>query len=141
MLIGADQIRDLVPHSEKMCLLERVLEWSDQSIRCETNSHLDMDNPLRRHGHLSSICGIEYAAQAMALHAALCSNAGAPVRHGYLASARDMRCTTAILDEHDSPLVVSAELVFADGSRVIYSFSIKFDGADLVSGRAAVVIG
>ena len=141
MLIGADQIRDLVPHSEKMCLLERVLEWSDQSIRCETNSHLDMDNPLRRHGHLSSICGIEYAAQAMALHAALCSNAEAPVRHGYLASARDMRCTTAILDEHDSPLIVSAELVFADGSRVIYSFSIKCDGADLVSGRAAVVIG
>jgi len=109
MLIGADQIRALVPHSGKMCLLERVLDWDEQSIRCETSSHLDMDNPLRRDGRLSSICGIEYAAQAMALHAALCSNAGAPARHGYLASVRDANCTTAVLDGHDSPLLVSSD--------------------------------
>jgi predicted hotdog family 3-hydroxylacyl-ACP dehydratase len=141
MLIGSDQIRALIPHSERMCLLERVLDWNDQSIRCETNSHLDMDNPLRRHGRLSSICGIEYAAQAMALHAALCSDSGAPVRQGYLASARDTRCTTAVLDEHNSPLLVSARLVFADRSRVIYTFSIESDSATLVSGRAAVVLG
>ena len=140
MLIGADQIRALVPHSGKMCLLERVLDWDEQSIRCETSSHLDMDNPLRRDGRLSSICGIEYAAQAMALHAALCSNAGAPARHGYLASVRDANCTTAVLDGHDSPLLVSTELVLADGSSAIYAFSIESHGATLISGRAAVVL-
>ena len=141
MLIGADQIRALVPHSEKMCLLECVLDWDDQSIRCETSSHLDADNPLRRRGRLSSICGIEYATQAMALHGALRSSAGTPARHGYLASARDARCNTARLDGRDSPLLVSAELVFADGSRVVYSFSIECAGEALVSGRAAVVLG
>jgi predicted hotdog family 3-hydroxylacyl-ACP dehydratase len=140
MLIGADQIRELIPHSEKMCLLERVIDWNDQSIRCETSSHVDVNNPLRRHGHVSSICGIEYAAQAMALHAALCSDAKATARHGYLASARDTRCVTAYLDEHDSPLAVSAELEFADGPRVIYSFSIESNGATLVTGRAAVMM-
>lgn len=141
MLIGADQIRALVPHSGKMCLLERVLEWDEGSIRCETRSHLDVDNPLRRHGRLSTICGIEYAAQTMALHAALCSSdSGAQARHGYLASVRDANCTTAVLDGHDSPLLVSAELVFADGSRVIYAFSIESDGVSLISGRAAVVL-
>lgn len=140
MLIGADQIRALVPHSGAMCLLERVLDWGEQSIRCETSSHLDVDNPLRRDGRLSSICGIEYAAQAMALHTALCSNAEAPGRHGYLASVRDANCTTAVLDGHESPLIVSAELAFADGSRVIYAFSIENQGATLISGRAAVVL-
>jgi predicted hotdog family 3-hydroxylacyl-ACP dehydratase len=141
MLIGADEIRELVPHSEKMCLLERVIDWNEQSIRCETSSHIDVNNPLRRHGHLSGICGIEYAAQAMALHAALCSDAEeAPAHHGYLATARDTRCMTAYLDEHDSPLVVSAGLEFADGPRVIYSFSIESNGATLVTGRAAVIM-
>ncbi len=77
----------------------------------------------------------------MALHGALRSPSGAPARHGYLASARDTRCTTAVLDGLDSPLLVSAELVFADGSRVVYSFSIECAGAALVSGRAAVILG
>jgi len=141
MLIGLDQIRALVPHSGKMCLLERVLNWDEQSIRCETSSHLDIDNPLRHDGRLSSICGIEYAAQAMALHAALCSNAGAPARHGYLASVRDANCTSAALDGHETPLLVSADLVFANGSSVIYAFSIENAAATLISGRAAVVLG
>lgn len=100
-----------------------------------------MDNPLRRDGRLSSICGIEYAAQAMALHAALCSNAGAPGRHGYLASVRDANCTTAVLDGHQSPLLVSADRVFADGSSVIYAFLIESNGVTLINGRAAVVLG
>ncbi|MCU7895697.1 MAG: hypothetical protein KZQ62_12805 [Candidatus Thiodiazotropha sp. (ex Lucinoma aequizonata)] len=36
-----------------------------------SNSHLNQDNPLRRTESLSSINGIEYAAQAMALHSSL----------------------------------------------------------------------
>jgi len=123
-----------------MCLLERVLEWDERLIRCETSSHLDMDNPLRRRGTLSSICGIEYAAQAMALHSALCAGAAESARHGYLASVRDANCTTSVLDGHDAPLAVSAELVFENGSRVIYAFSIESGGATLISGRAAVIL-
>ena len=142
MLIDADRIRELVPHSERMCLLERVLDWSAKSIRCETNGHLDPDNPLRRNGRLSSICGIEYAAQAMALHSALGAAKGdSATRHGYLASARNTRCHTATLDVYKHPLFVDAELVYTDGSRVIYSFSIECGGASLVTGRAAVVLG
>jgi predicted hotdog family 3-hydroxylacyl-ACP dehydratase len=138
MVIGADQIRALIPHSGKMCLLERVLDWNQQSIRCQTSSHLDTDNPLRRNGRLSSICGIEYAAQAMAVHAALCSGSVVPTRHGYLASVREANYTSAFLDDHDAPLVVGADRVFADGSGVIYAFSIESEGNILISGRAAV---
>jgi predicted hotdog family 3-hydroxylacyl-ACP dehydratase len=69
--IDVERIRELVPHAGKMCLLERVVDCDTASIRCETRSHLDRANPLRRNGHLSSVCAIEYAAQAMALHGAL----------------------------------------------------------------------
>ena len=36
-----------VPHKGTMCLLERVVEWSDQRIVCEAISHTDPANPLR----------------------------------------------------------------------------------------------
>ena len=156
--IDADRIRDLVPHAGKMCLLERVLDWNNLSIRCETRTHLDTANPLRRNRHLSSLCGIEYAAQAMALHGALNASAvagsrnqttasdasqpstSARPRHGYLASVRDTRCTWRHLDEYTTPLIVKAELVVAESSRVIYSFSVTSGETELITGRAAVVL-
>ena len=140
MPVNAERIRELVPHSEKMCLLELVLDCNERSILCETSSHLDQDNPLRYRGHLSSICGIEYAAQAMALHAALNSGVQSPPRHGYLASVRDTHSTVRFLDGRDCPLLVRAELEFASGPRVIYTFSIESAGTTLLSGRAAVVL-
>jgi predicted hotdog family 3-hydroxylacyl-ACP dehydratase len=73
--IDANRIRELIPHAGTMCLLERVVGCDQTSIRCETRSHQNDNNPLRYKGRLSSVCGIEYAAQAMALHGALKSGA------------------------------------------------------------------
>jgi predicted hotdog family 3-hydroxylacyl-ACP dehydratase len=160
--IDVERIRELVPHAGKMCLLERVVDCDTASIRCETRSHLDRANPLRRNGHLSSVCAIEYAAQAMALHGALTApghsgapttpehsgalNAAAPsgatggVRRGYLASVRDMRCHTHYLDEYTAELIVSAKLMFEESSRMIYSFTVTAGETELVTGRAAVIL-
>ena len=38
------------------------------AIRCVARGHRDADNPLRAGGELPALCGIEYAAQAMAAH-------------------------------------------------------------------------
>jgi predicted hotdog family 3-hydroxylacyl-ACP dehydratase len=54
-----------------MCLLDDVLSWDASRIRCRSASHRTPDNPLRAHGRLGAACGIEYAAQAMAVHGAL----------------------------------------------------------------------
>lgn len=141
MLTGADRIRKLIPHAGNMCLLERVIVWDAESIQCEARSHLDPHNPLRRNGRLSCICGIEYAAQAMAVHGALRVPAQATRRHGYLASVRDTHCSSASLDEGNFPLVVKARLLLEAESKVIYAFSIDCNGLELISGRAAVVLG
>jgi predicted hotdog family 3-hydroxylacyl-ACP dehydratase len=147
-----------------MCLLEHVVAYDDTSICCETRSHLDAGNPLRYKGRLSSLCGIEYAAQAMALHGALKTGAfgtsalksgaataasdgraqlsdPAGARHGFLASVRDTRISRRYMDDLNCPLSVNAVLEFDDASRVIYAFSVKAGDAPLVSGRAAVVLG
>ena len=72
-----------------MCLLEGVVSWDDGRIECVTATHRHAANPLRRDGRLGILCGVEYAAQAMALHAALTGGgATAAPRRGYLASLR-----------------------------------------------------
>ncbi len=152
--MGIEQIRELVPHAGGMCLLERVIEYSASTIRCKTRSHLDPGNPLVRDGHLSSICAIEYAAQAMALHGALSGtahdNSGqptagkisppAPARHGFLASVRDTRCRIPYLERLESDLIVSATILLRDSAHAMYSFVVAADGRELVSGRATVVL-
>ena len=63
----------LLPHGETMCLLHAVESWDSSGIVCVAVSHCDHDNPLRRTDRLNSICGLEYAAQAMAVHVGLTS--------------------------------------------------------------------
>ena len=64
-------IEQHIPHKGRMCLLDAVLSWDATRIRCRSTTHRTPDNPLRAHGRLGAACGIEYAAQAMAVHGAL----------------------------------------------------------------------
>lgn len=140
MLIEREQIRRLIPHAGKMCLLDGLLEWDAQRIACVARSHRASDNPLRRDGRLRAVCGIEYAAQAMALHGGLSAQPGSRARAGYLASVRDLICRVAFLDDAGAELRIFAERLLAQGDRVIYAFGIDDSGRELLAGRAAVVL-
>ena len=65
------RIDALVPQQGAMCLLDEVVSFDDRSVVCRTSSHLAPGNPLRCDGRLPAIAGIEYGAQAMAVHGAL----------------------------------------------------------------------
>jgi len=129
-----------LPHSGAMCLLDGVLSWDALRIACTASTHRAPDNPLRRDGRLHTICGIEYAAQAMALHGALASGGQAEQRKGYLASVRDIRCGIAFLDAIDGDLLVEAEQLAGEEARAMYRFVLRSAQRELLSGRAAVVL-
>jgi predicted hotdog family 3-hydroxylacyl-ACP dehydratase len=131
------RIRQLVPHSGPMCLLERATFWDERRIRCEASSHLHPGNPLRAGGVLRAITGIEYAAQAMALHSALLQH-GTPGEDGYLVSARDVWCKAVTLDRAGGQLEIDAERLTGDGSSAIYAFALRAAGTEILRGRAAV---
>jgi predicted hotdog family 3-hydroxylacyl-ACP dehydratase len=127
-----------IPHQGGMCLLDEVCHWDESAIHCRTRTHLDASNPLRRDGHLAAVCGIEYAAQAMAVHGALL--AGASTKAGYLASVRGVRLRIDHLDECAGALDVHARRMSGDAGTVMYEFALGDPEAALVSGRAVVVL-
>jgi predicted hotdog family 3-hydroxylacyl-ACP dehydratase len=140
MLIGKPEIARLIPHAGDMCLLDGVLSRDEAQICCITETHLWPDNPLRRDLRLGILCGIEYAAQAMALHAALAVDGSAPPRRGYLASLRGVSCRDDRLDLLPGPLIVEAKRLVGDAGRMIYAFALRHENRVLLDGRAAVVL-
>jgi predicted hotdog family 3-hydroxylacyl-ACP dehydratase len=150
-----------IPHQGRMCLLDEVLDWDAQHIRCRTTTHRAPDNPLRSHDRLGVACGIEYAAQAMALHGALAAGAaigavddaaigavdgaldaiaGGSSRVGLLASVRDVRLIVLRLDDIESDLICEVTHLAGDNLTAMYEFALRDGDRSLLSGRASVIL-
>jgi predicted hotdog family 3-hydroxylacyl-ACP dehydratase len=154
-----------IPHHGRMCLLDEVIEWDALRIRCRSGTHRLADHPLRSRGRLGVACGIEYAAQAMAVHGALVGSAsvggrapsvgGATVAGGargaddgtkdtksevgFLASLRDVRLHVLRLDDIAADLICEALLVAGNHGSALYEFAVTAEARRLLSGRATVV--
>jgi predicted hotdog family 3-hydroxylacyl-ACP dehydratase len=129
-----------IPHQDGMCLLDAVLDWDDQRIRCRASSHRSIDNPLRGAGRLGAACGIEYAAQAMAAHGAAIVPPDARPRAGFLASVRGVELAVDRLDDIAADLLVEAERLSGDENNILYAFTVGDGNRILLSGRAAVIL-
>ena len=139
MRLNRAWIEARIPHQGRMCLLDEVIDWNAQYIRCATATHRAPDNPLRSHGRLGAAAGIEYAAQAMALHGALVGGTGAP-QVGLLAGLRGVRLFVARLDDIDSDLICEVTHLAGDGLTALYEFALRDRERILLSGRASVVL-
>lgn len=155
MRMNRSWIEARIPHQGRMCLLDEVIEWDPHHIRCRTETHRAPDNPLRSHDRLGIACGIEYGAQAMALHGALAGGApgvsgtpgvgvapgaGTPSRVGLLAGVRDVRLHVLRLDDIESDLICEAVHLAGDSLTALYEFALRDRDRTLLSGRASVVL-
>jgi predicted hotdog family 3-hydroxylacyl-ACP dehydratase len=140
MVLNRDGIAALIPHQGAMCLLEEVLSTDDAGIVCRAVSHRNAGHPLREDGILPAVCGIEYAAQAMAVHGALMGRAAGDTqrRGGMLAAARNVVFNVDRLDDISDDLVISARKLLAEGGWLLYEFALHAGVRELVRGRAAV---
>jgi predicted hotdog family 3-hydroxylacyl-ACP dehydratase len=136
-----------IPHHGRMCLLDEVIEWNAEHIRCRSRSHRAPGHPLLAHGRLGVCCGIEYAAQAMAVHGALAAAApaagGGAMRPrseaGFLAGLRDVRLHVLKLDDLEADLLCEAALIAGDRGSALYEFELRCAERPLLGGRATVV--
>jgi predicted hotdog family 3-hydroxylacyl-ACP dehydratase len=137
-----------------MCLLDEVIGWDAERISCRSGTHRAADHPLRAHGRLGIACGIEYAAQAMAVHGALVAGAldngpiaaadagdapGVPPTAGFLASVRGVRLHVLRIDDVRGDLFCDAVRVAGDRGTALYEFEVRSQAACLLEGRATVV--
>ena len=141
-----------IPHQGRMCLWDEVLDWDEERLRCRSGTHRETDHPLRAHGRLGISCGIEYAAQAMAIHGALlCGAGGAPSEKaaaaasavpaaGMLASLRGVRAHVLRLDDIAGDLVGGIARLAGDAGSALYEFDLRSGGVLLLSGRATVIL-
>jgi predicted hotdog family 3-hydroxylacyl-ACP dehydratase len=139
-VIEHSEIVALIPHAGAMCLLDGVLRWDATSIRCVASSHRNKDNPLAVDGSLGAACGVEYAAQAMAVHGSLVGAVGKRPKLGYLASIRALSLYRQRLDDIEDPLIIEAHQLAGEGTRVAYSFAITCGDAKILEGRATVLL-
>jgi predicted hotdog family 3-hydroxylacyl-ACP dehydratase len=134
------EIAKLIPHAGAMCLLDAVIRWDATHISCTSRTHLEPANPLRSGGELHAMCGVEYAAQAMALHGGLSGMIGGRPRAGYLVGLREVVCRQRRLDTFDGDLTIDAAQLMGDQGRVIYEFTLRAGATEILSGRATVVL-
>jgi predicted hotdog family 3-hydroxylacyl-ACP dehydratase len=129
-----------IPHKGTMCLLDGVDSHDAHEIVCSALSHHWPHHPLRDEAGLGIAAGIEYAAQAMAVHGALRDDAAAAGGGGYLVSARDVTWSVQRLDSLSGPLSVRAQRLSGTAANVMYRFSLHADGNEILSGRATVML-
>jgi len=134
-----ERIASLVPHAGRMCLLERVIRWDEDSITAATATHRDPDNPLAHGGRLRAIHLCEYGAQATAVHGGLIARArGGRARPGLLVSLREVVLGCDFVHECGGELIVEARRLHASDSAWQYEFRIEHAGKRLAQGRATV---
>ena len=90
---------------------------------------------------LRSECGIEYAAQAIAIHGVL---SAAPRRTvpvaGMLASIRGVALHVSRLDDIEADLIIRGARVAANAKALMYDFSVTADVETLLTGRVTIVL-
>lgn len=141
MTFGDVDIAACLPHAGKMVLLDRVEACDEESILCFATSHCDPENPLRRHGRLAAVNGIEYAAQAAALHAVL-TDARDSFGGARLGGVSKVKAYRARLDDIEGEIQIRASVLTAEANGAIYAFSLSVsEGRPVLEGRFTVMYG
>lgn len=124
-----------------MRLLDAVEAWDETTIRCRTATHRDPDHPLRYRGRLSVSVGLEYAAQAMGVHAGLLDrDRQTEGRIGYVGSVRDVVFGADRLDGTDSDLMVEATRLAEGDQSYMYRFRVALGDRTVIEGRASIFL-
>ncbi len=135
-------IAERIPHAGEMVLLDSCVSSNSSSLTCTTSSHTDKTNPLRTEKGLLASCGIEYAAQAVALHLALLNNNKSG--QGLLVGCKNVVCKVRYLDLIDSEMSIKVKHIA--GSELLgmlqYSFLLTAtsDEQELLTGELSILI-
>lgn len=117
------EIAELIPHGDGMSLLDQVISWDNDTIKCRSAAHLRCDNPLLKNGKLATVILVEYGAQAAAVHAGLLKSGMGEKRAAYLGSVKKLTLGKQWLEAADTELLITANCEMHSPGGAIYEFT------------------
>ena len=130
-------VRELVPHSGQMVLLDRVLSADDDNLCAEVRIHAG--SMLAGEEGVGAWVGIEYMAQAIAAHAGwLAMQRGEAVKVGFLLGSRKYVCGVPLF-ANGSVLLVHVQRVL-QGENGLGAFDCRIDVAGGASAVATATV-
>jgi predicted hotdog family 3-hydroxylacyl-ACP dehydratase len=122
-------VAELIPHSGKMVLLDRIIDCDDNSLSAEWV--VRDDGLLGNDKTVPAWAGIEYMAQAIAAYAGIMSRrAGEPVKVGFLLGTRRYSSNVAEF-KVGSTLKVRVEKIIQDNALGAFECKIQGDGVEV----------
>lgn len=134
MLLTREQIAALIPHGEAMCMLDEVVMWDADQIRCRSSHFAHSDNPLFEEGQLHTVLLLEYAAQAAAVHAALLQSSLGERRPAYIGAVKSVEILKPVSDNRCA-IDIEAHCLLNNSSGAIYEVLAQQQGDLLLRGR------
>ncbi len=132
-------IRELVPHSGAMVLLDRVLSADAENLCAEVAIHAGSVLYDAASAGVGSWVGIEYMAQAIAAHAGYRVRlAGAPVKIGFLLGARRYEAQVPLFAA-GSVLQVHVQQAL-QGENGLGAFECRIEMAGTVLAQATITV-
>ena len=142
-MLSQKEIQDLLPHGDGMCMIECVEHWEENAIVCTSANVQSNDNPLLEEKYLSSICLLEYAAQAAAIHAGLLqSGAKRTLSEGhaaYVGGIKNIEVAMPQLTSEMKDVTIEANIELLTDNGAIYNFTAKSLDKLIVSGRLTLI--
>jgi predicted hotdog family 3-hydroxylacyl-ACP dehydratase len=143
--IDRAEIARRLPHAGAMCLIDRVDRWNSDSIVCRASAP-ERGHPLAWIAATSqestdagatvlhSVTTVEYAAQAVALHASLLDGAPAP-RSGLLAKLSEVTLSPRPVT---GAMEIEARLLTRSDAGCLYAFDVHDMQGTCATGRLMI---
>jgi len=122
-------VAELVPHAENMLLLDKVIEYDEESLVAEVV--VRGDGLFNEGDKVPVWVGIEYMAQTIAAHGGMMRVlAGEPIQLGFLLGTRRFNCNISSFTVGDK-LTVSVNRLMEDQGLGVFNCHIKGDSIDI----------
>lgn len=123
------EVSDLVPHSGKMVLLDRIIGFDDNSLTAELV--VRSDGLLGDEQSVPAWAGIEYMAQAIGAYAGIMAKRrGEPIKLGFLLGTRLYTSNVAEFVVH-STLIVRVDKIIQDNNLSVFGCRIQGVGVEI----------
>lgn len=128
-MIDCTDIAALIPHSGRMVLLDRIIDYDEQALSAELL--VRPDGLLGDDKTVPAWAGIEYMAQAIAAYEGIQSKlAGEPIKLGFLLGTRRYTGNVAVFDV-GTVLTIQVKIIIQDGKLGVFDCTIHGTGIEI----------